>query len=222
VHAASEIEPELDRNSANGGIAHLSGLRVVRSLLDGTWHEREHARGHEGEDDDHSPLDGFHVDGSPAFRPFAGQAASQDASGSAVGRRRIVQGAPNGATGLRERRWCAGGRESGRRRGWRRPTRHCDVADPDNSREVESSVRRRDERGRRTTLGDVRSRQSLAERDGLRCGLRARFATPDSQLPGRTGDAEQRELQGSVGEPGEQKVSGAEHHGPQGTLREIS
>src|SRR5262249_33738464 len=98
MHAPPEVEPPLDGHSATSAIAHLSSLRVVQSLLYGTWHEREHARGHEGEDDDHSPLDGFHVDGSLAWRPRAGEAASRDASGSAVHRRRIVQGAPNGAT----------------------------------------------------------------------------------------------------------------------------
>jgi hypothetical protein len=77
-------------------------------------------------------------------------------------------------------------------------------------------------RSRRAYADGTNGEQSLAERDRLRCGLRPRFATPDSQLPGRTRDAEQRELQGSIGEPGEQQVSGAKHHGPQGTLREIS
>src|SRR4029079_6326770 len=67
MHATSEIESELDGHSTNRAVAHLPGLRVVQSLFDGTRHEREHASGHEGEDEDHSPLDGFHVDGSPAL-----------------------------------------------------------------------------------------------------------------------------------------------------------
>ena len=49
VHAAAEVEAQLDRYAPNGGIAHGAGARVVDTLFDVSWHEREDARDDEGE-----------------------------------------------------------------------------------------------------------------------------------------------------------------------------
>src|SRR5215204_1641373 len=91
----------------------------------------------------------------------------------------------------------------------------CDERGAADLREqVEAGVRgRRERRGGCAPIGEVGREQPLPERDRLRFGPAACVARSDSRLDGRTRDAEQRELQGAVGEPGEEQVAGAEHHG---------
>jgi hypothetical protein len=78
---------------------------------------------------------------------------------------------------------------------------------------VEAELRRGHERREQgTPRAKLGERGAFAERDGLGLALCSCSARADTRFCGSTREPEQRELQGSVREPGEKQVASAEDH----------
>ena len=81
------------------------------------------------------------------------------------------------------------------------------------NREIEANpCRRREWREQGTPMRELGERRAFAERDGLRLALRSSAARTNAWFRSSTREPEQRELQGSVGEPREKQVASAEDH----------